>query len=307
MQRAPLAVGIIVFCLFAAWPAAAAANRAPKPKYDLRVQDVNNRDYLVSPEALELGYKIKNVGTKDVFSANARLKIFRLAGTLPSTRPVYSERIHLPVVTAPESRLDTVTDTVRLTSPLGRFRPQVCVKFGKDKKKGNNCKNGTDFSVIPAAWRGVASFTTGIGSGNVEEFSETAPDAFFFFDQHTQEGFQYLGAGRVRYGTSGTDLAGCVHSGSGTFDVPGDSVLVLSEDLLTYRADGLRPQSHTFQAFTDCPPPMFDGPYTAPFLVPGWIQTGQQRKADDATTLSGTYAPSIGFFGLEWAWNFTAQ
>jgi hypothetical protein len=304
MRPKPLAVGILIICSLIAAPSAASAARRA---FDVKVQSVENQDYLVSPDALQLSYKIKNVGTKHVVSVFAKLKIFRLAGTLPSASPVYSERINLPVLTAPESRNDTVDDTVRLNSPLGRYRPQVCVKFGKDKKKGNNCKNGPDFSVIPGAWRGVASFTTGLGSGAVEEFAETAPDATFFFDQHTQEGFQYLGTGRVRYGTSGTDISGCVHSGSGTFDVPSDSVLVLSEDLLSYRVDGLRPQSHTFQAFTDCPPPLFDGPYTAPLLVPAWIQTGQQAKADDATTLSGIYAPSLGFFGLEWAWNFTAQ
>lgn len=299
------ALGLLAGGAGPAAPASAAPDRPPA--YDLTVKRVDSPDYVVHPDAVEIRVTIKNVGRKKVDQAKVKIKVFKLAGPgLPFLTPAFSESIRIDDL-EPGEREDTRRTT--FDPEIGLYAIEACTKLKRDGVRSNNCKDGKDLSVIPFAWGGTSTWTVNFGSLNNDAYRETADtapgaDALFTFTGLNQQGvFEYTGSGRVTYGVSGTDLAGCTHSGSATFAIQ-DSTLTLAKALDTYRVSGPRPLTQTYQATQTCPMGG-GGPYPAPVLTPFWLSTGVKQKPTDATTLSGTNLdPS---FGGTWNWSLTAQ
>jgi hypothetical protein len=296
MSRRLLIALVPVLVLLVAPPAEAKKKR--KKKVDLKVQRVANVDYIVTPDRLDVEFKVKNVGDKRVNRADAEIRITELTGDLPALAPAFVESVRIDDLAPGDATVRRGTFEV----PLGRYRVEVCVKFKKDKRKGNNCDDGTDLSVIPQSWQGTAAATGPLGPG-VTRSHKAEPGMGFFFKRRTADGFEYEGSGRVRNSVSGT-ANGCRWSGQKTVGIRSSETLTLNEDLLGYRFKPF-PGGESYPVKVDCPSPRPDTTFTMRTEI--WlIPLPQSRDRSSSPTL----APGAGFASLGpvvFTWHLRAE
>jgi hypothetical protein len=297
----PRIVTLAVATATAMLTATASANARPGQADDdpgVHVDKVQAPHYVVQPDRTEVRFRVGNEGRRDSLGIRATVKLTPAGGGRPLTKSV-----NLPDL-AGNSGWTDAADFAGVK--LGRYSVKVCARAKQGRRRVIDCRNGKDFSVIPFAWQGTSTWTANFGNLNNEGYRETADsapgDVLFTFARLEGPLFVYTGSGSIEYGVSGTDQAGCTHTGSGTHPVQG-SELSLAQNMKSYSVFGERPPTQTFQATQTCEFGSF--PYSAPLFTPYWLLTGTQPRKHDATTMIGSH-PEMAFGGL-WTWSLTAQ
>ena len=273
----------------------ALANKGPKA--DLAIVSVKHQGYSFPDQPFRVKVRTENRGKKKI---GGQYAVTVDDPALPSL-PGSGQRFPLEKIKPDHVSKDVFEVSVL---PLGRYEIKVCVKSKADKKEGNDCRKGKDFSVIPKQWRGAASATGTDALGGTRVDSATrCCQTNFHFDSLTPAGFRYYPAGTVEESISGGNPP-CTADGYGTFDITEESDLLLSEDLEVYAALGVPPAGSVLQGTQTC----FG--VTSPLLgsvFHNWLQTGPRDTTPGATRLEGTYSETLGSLSLTWKWDLTAQ
>ncbi len=259
-----LVVPVALLAIGGLWLAALApsalANKGAKK--DLAVVSVKHKGYALAGEDLKVEMKVANRGRK---AAGGEVTVTVDDASLPN----------LPGQDVPGGDIGKIAagkaagfEVPIHAGALGRYSIEVCARSKGDKKKGNNCRKGKDFSVIPSAWKGTASATGTETLGGATVNVSTQPTAYFYFDKLTPSGFRYTGEGTVKETISGGSL--CTSKGSGTFGITSESTLLLSEDMEVYAAGGVSPPGRPIR-------PLKPASGWNPRLLLGHSKTGFRR------------------------------
>ena len=132
--------------------------------------------------------------------------------------------------------------------------------------------------------------------------SVVATDVTFRFQEASasQEVFIWRPIGHVAATITGDNDPDCDYSGSGDFAIdPAKASLVMTADLLTYRAASL--DTGSYPATANC---TMTGPIPYDQEVGPWIEMDNEFRDPIDEVLTGTHANGL---GDSWTWTFAAQ
>jgi hypothetical protein len=197
-------------------------------------------------------------------------------------------------------RKEVFMDVGRLPG-LGRWDTEVCADRPgrvRERNERNNCTAGQQVLVIPRRWSGEVRGSAPVEPGITESW--TARVVFDYVP--STEGFAYeISSGRIAFTTSGTDSAGCTHSGAGTYELEdGPGRLEFDPGLTSYSAVAsfVRAQeAWPYAIAVDCGDRrrLYPGPN-----VSEWLRSGDRATSAAAGGLEGSAGEPD---GRSWSWS----